>query len=268
MTDPALYRLNFHSQLLLPGPPFRGCGVASDANATDLATLGESTRNRFGATKGRLGRRKTLKQGWRAFKQVADSNGIPDVDDLVRIHRGMYPGLPDPEHLRTRDFGQVRDALDSGHAVSIALRLSALGATNPVDRTSADHQVVVYRRQGAYLAVGPFRPHSNRYIGHHVKLGPVEKAAKAIEKGLVLAWLYPLGGWTQARLATRASLDTVRQLRAATKALEARVGRKDDRLATLREDKARLRAKVAELTKTNPDDALIDELIAWLEERR
>ena len=196
------YAPNFASERLLPGPPFRGCGLSADWVATDLATLGESSRRPDGQLKGTPWRRGDLQRGWKAFKKVPDSNGIPDTGDAIRIHRAMFPDLPDMEQLSTRDWRDVVSALDDKMAVSIAVRLSALPAASSMRQyTSADHQVVLYgRKRGTTTRVDPMHQQSNRYSGDTVDLGDVRAAAEAIENGLILAWVYPIEGWTAEEL--------------------------------------------------------------------
>ena len=64
------------------------------------------------------------------------------------------------------------DHLKAGEGISIALRLSVLGASNPIDLTTADHQVLIWRPQGNDVWVmGPMHRHSNTYHGHKAPSG-------------------------------------------------------------------------------------------------
>jgi hypothetical protein len=222
----------FASEKLLAGfdgqPPFKGCGISADWAATALATDNESAFVK-GRPKGKAHRTADLKRGWRAFEKVRDTNGIPDTDDAVRIHRAMFPDLPDPAQFRTRDFAEVIDRLDRGFAVSIALRLSALPASSPLRRfTSADHQATLYGRRGEQTRlIDPMHDHSDKYIGEMVPLSHVKTAARAIESGLILTWLFPIGGWTAAAAARK----DLRDARAAITSLTDRV---EDRNRTVR----------------------------------
>ena len=74
-----------------------------------------------------------------------DNNGIPDQADVKRIQRAMYPSLPLPL-INQVDVDRVWDWLTSGTAVSIALDLSAVPATDALRRYTnpVGHQVVLY----------------------------------------------------------------------------------------------------------------------------
>jgi hypothetical protein len=222
----------FASEKLLSGfdgqPPFKGCGLSADWAATALATDNESAFVK-GRPKGKAHRTADLKRGWRAFTRVADSNGIPDTGDMGRIHAAMFPGLPQPTAFNTRDFAEVIERLDRDFAISIALRLSALPASSPLRKyTSADHQVTLYGRRGPDTRrIDPMHDHSDKYIGEMVPLAHVKTAARAIEGGLILTWLYPIGGWT----AVAAARKDLRDARAAITSLTDRV---EDRNRTVR----------------------------------
>lgn len=231
-----MYAPNFASERLLTAP-YKGCGLSSDWAATDLATLGESSRNPNGRLKLAKARRADLRRGWRAFKAKPDSNGIPDTDDLIRIHAAMFPGLPRPTEVRTRDFDDITAMLDDDMAVSIAVRLSALPASSDMrDYTSADHQVVLYGRTGSKTTrIDPMHRHSLTYTGDSVRLADVRTAARAIAGGLILAWSYPIGEWTDAARLRR---------------------RKERRIAAITSEASRtekrLRARIAALETTMP----------------
>lgn len=222
----------FSSERLLAGfanqPPFLFCGGSSDTIATALATDNEALAP-DGWPMDRAERTELLKRGWRAFTRVADSNGIPDRDDMIRIHRAMFPSLPDPIPVATRDRKQVRDDLDAGNALSIALRLSALPAASKWRQyTSADHQAVIWDRDNATVRrMDPMHAHSNTYRGERLVLDQGLDAAEAIEDGLILYWLYPIGGWTRERLRTQ-------ELRQDKRALVLEVAAKDKRIARLK----------------------------------
>jgi hypothetical protein len=232
------YACRFASERLLAGiggqPPFKGCGISTDWHGTDMATLGESSMMSSGRIKPAAARKDDLARGWRAFRAAPDTNGIPDTSDLVRIHRGMFKGLPDPDAFHTRDFDDVVSRLDGGDAVSIALRLSALGASNTVDETTADHQVLMFRRRGDRVTVmGPMRAQRESYHGHLAKLSEIRTASKAIEGGLVLTWLYPIGGWTQAALQTEALRDRLRDEREKVVSMSSKVEGQTERIERL-----------------------------------
>lgn len=244
--SPAGVRPWHYSETLLKGfanqPPYRGCGLSTDCHGTGMATLLESATRPDGRLVGKAARTATLKRGWRAFLKVADSNGIPDTDDYIRIHRAQFPGTPDPVQFKTRDFDQVVAKLRAGYALSIALRMRALGSPNSVDFTTADHQVLIWGtpKDGEVWCMGPMRPHSDEYAGHRAKLAEVRKAAVAFQVdiaatgGQVLTWLYPIGGWTQAALKTQKLRADLRALSSRNTKLEARLVNKDATIADLR----------------------------------
>ena len=208
MIDPDLYLAPYNSEINLGKtgvpPSYRGCGISTDWHGTAFATLGETTVDRTGKRKDRRALTRDLKRGWKAFRAEPDSNGIPDTGDLVRIHAAMFPKTPDPIQFWTRDWSEVMDQFED-HVISIAVRLSALPQDQRVDPyTRADHQVLLARRDGDRARVyGPMRPHSMSYRGHMAPLSEVRESAKAIEDGLILTWLYPIGGWTKQRLTAR-----------------------------------------------------------------
>jgi hypothetical protein len=210
----------FYSERLLDGPPFKGCRVATLANGYALATSNESVLLPTARYKSRAGRTADLRRGWRAFESKFDSNGIPDRDDIPRICEAMFPELSKPE-LASGQFS-FADALSAGLAISVALKLSVLPASSELRAyTSADHQVLLYGlsqdgRQTRRL--DPMHGHSDAYLGEWVPLEDVRQAARPFG---FLVELFPIGGWTQAKLAT-ARLENVRdRLRKERNALEA-----------------------------------------------
>jgi hypothetical protein len=239
----------FASEKLLSGfdgqPPFKGCGLSADWAATALATDNESAFVK-GRPKGKAHRTADLKRGWRAFTRVADSNGIPDTGDMGRIHAAMFPGLPQPTAFNTRDFAEVIERLDRDFAISIALRLSALPASSPLRKyTSADHQVTLYGRRGPDTRrIDPMHDHSDKYIGEMVPLAHVKTAARAIEGGLILTWLYPIGGWTEAALRTERLRREIRDAGILVRALESRVENKQREVVDLRAEVAILKERL------------------------
>lgn len=188
-------------------PSYRGCGISTDWHATAFATLGESSVTGDGSPKRKREMARDLKRGWAAFKAQPDFNGIPDTGDLIRIHDGMFPGLPDPSQFWTTEWDDVMDIWKGrDHAISIAVRLSVLPQDQMVDPyTRADHQVLLVPdgKDGRTRIYGPMKPHSLSYRGHFGPLKEVRQAAKAIEDGQILTWLYPIGQWTRERLTAK-----------------------------------------------------------------
>lgn len=196
------YSPNQYSEKLLTSP-YKGCGISTACHGDDMASLGEFTVLPTGRLKSVAQRRRDLQRGWRAFKRVPDDNGIPDTDDYLRISLALAPGLPLPTQLWTRNWDDVMDHIKSGEAISIALRLSALGSSNKVDLTTADHQVLFWGEEkgGETNVMGPMRAQRESYHGHKAPLAQIREASKAISGGQILTWLYPIGGWTQEALA-------------------------------------------------------------------
>ena len=184
-------------------PPYKFCGGSSYITATNLATTNEASIVR-GWPMGKAVRVARMKRGWRAFEKRADSNGIPDQDDAIRIHKAMFPGLPEPRPIATQDRALVRNHLEQGGALSMAFRLSALPVRSRWRQyTSADHQATIWDLDhGRVTRQDPMHPHSNTYRGEKLSLDEGLDAAEAIENGTILYWLYPIGGWTQQRLRT------------------------------------------------------------------
>lgn len=240
MIDPEKYRLLFYSERLLPrvGGVFTGCRIATTGNGYAMATAGESTLTPWGRLKGKAARRADLVRGWKGTGDTA-RDGY-NQSHVAGITSTMFPGLPQPDLMNTSDWSRVLDKLDDGFAISIAVRLAALPLKAALDDyTRADHQILVYGRlpDDRTWAVDPMHAHSNSYRGDKVPLAEVRKAAKAINDGLILCELYPIGGWTQ-----KALLRT----------------RKNAQIASLEADAAkterRLRKRIAELEATVPPD--------------
>jgi len=237
----------FASEKLLAGfdgqPPFKGCGLSAAITCTGYATLGESQTKGNGRPFDSADLTNQLKVGWRAFEKVRDSNGIPDRDDAIRIHRAMFDGIPDPIPVAERDFDEIVEMLRAGWAISVACRLSVLPQSSPLRKyTSADHQIpLVGFAKGRSRRQDPMHAPSLRYAGEWVPLDHVRIAAKAIGNGEALAWRYPVGGWTQAALATEALRDRVRELRETSEALRVQLDDKDGRIVQLKADLAACR---------------------------
>lgn len=242
MIDPLKYEpLHWSETLLsvLPGqPPFLGCGVSTAAEGIVMASAGQYGFMPDGRLKGKAARTNDLKRGWKAFKAKPDSNGIPDTDDYIRIHRAMAPkGMPDPEKLWTRRRADIEEALDGDMFISIAVRLSAVRGTAAARYTTADHQMGIWKRspKGKTKRIDPMHPYSyDKYHGDWIDLDDVIKAAKAINDGTMLCWLYPIGGWTQEAALQR----TVRRVRAQRNEANATIAARDVEIAALRLDLA------------------------------
>ncbi len=251
----ARYKIHFNSEKNLGRNPscncYLGCGLSTIYHGAVDASLGEAATTKTGRLHNKAERTAYLKRGWKAFKRVPDSNGIPDTGDYIRIHRAMFPGYPDPEQLLTRDFSDVVDLVDSGHGVSIALRLRVLPQDAPAARyTRADHQQYLQKRIGNkdwFMDVCPMHSHSNTYGGHAVPFSDIRRTSKAIEDGLVLGWVYPRGEWTQGALEAAKMQDRIRTLREDRNEAEALAEKRRLRLMVTR-------ARIAELEGQAPID--------------
>lgn len=247
----------FPSERLLAGfdgqPPFKACGIATDIIVTGYGTLGGSQTKGNGRPFTNDDFTNQLKIGWRAFERVHDSNGIPDRDDMARIHGAMFPGLPDPQPLVSGDFDEVVEALKADYAISMAGRLSVVAGQTLARFTQADHQFpMVGIANGRTTVQDPMHPPALRWGGHKVPLTQIEKAAKAIGGGTVLAWKVPVGGWTQAALQTEALRDRLRESRERGDFLFTQVENKEAKVVELR-------ARVAQLQAANTNCApLVD----------
>lgn len=193
----ASYRLLFYSEKLLPrvNGLYTGCRIASTANGYALATLGESTLTRTGRTKGKAARRADLLRGMKGTGEPTRPSY--NQSHVAGMAQGMYPGLPQPQPMNTRDWGVVTAKLDA-YAISIAVKLSALPPSAELDDyTRADHQILIWGKWGSETrAVDPMHEHSDTYIGDKVPLAEVRKAAAAIDDGLYICELFPRGQWT------------------------------------------------------------------------
>ena len=219
---------------VLPGqPPYLGCRVSSIWHGYALATDNESAYKANARPKNKAAITADLLRGWKAFatQKPADNNGIPDQGDVDIIARAMFPALPLPDTFNTRDWADVIAKLGSGKAVSIALRLRAVPASSRLRRwTSADHQTVIWApNKGTVMSLDPMHPPSATWAGWRVPLAEVEQAAAAIDGGLFITSLFPLGKWTAANLKTRD--------------LRARIAQTDVALTAMTEHRDRIRTQ-------------------------
>jgi hypothetical protein len=237
--QPGRYVPLFASEKLLEGfdgqPPYLGCGIATDIICTAWATLGESQIQPNGRPFDTADFTNQLKVGWRAFEKVRDANGMPDRDDVPRIHKAMFPGLPLPEPLTTNDFDQVVELLRSGDwVVSFAGSLANVGL--PLAKyTRAPHQFpVADLRAGKVIVQDPMHPPSLRWPGHRVPLAQVEKAGRDLpDRTRVLAWKYPVGGWRAAVQEAEALRDRLRDERDKVVSMSSKVEGQTERIERL-----------------------------------
>jgi len=210
---PISYSPYFVSERVLgtvPGCGFTFCRGASDWNATGFATLGESAIADDGHPKSTTERKRDLQRG-------INGTGAPtrcsfNTSHVAGYHGAMFPDLPMPIKVVTEDFGDdLWSHLGSGpsigdYVISIALDLSVLPGVSPLRQYTGPvgHQVVLWkRRSGAAKVLDPMRPQSGSYTGDWVSRSQIVKAAKAIEEGLVIAELYPIGQWTREAMLRR-----------------------------------------------------------------
>jgi hypothetical protein len=243
------YRPPDASERLMPGPPYRGCRISSDFYCTAFATLGESTLAPAGGEMSRAAIKAVLNRGWAGFKRAGDENGWPDQGDVDDYHGAMFPNLPMPRLVTTRDFDEVR-SLVGRFVVSIALRLSALPASSPLRKfTSADHQLCWFDvGNGMGSIIDPMGPVGGdgkaRYLAPVAHIREAALAIPLVKDGppgrTVIAELYPKGGWTAESLAKR-------EASAASASDEATIRR-------LRRERNAALAKLAECQAGTPTD--------------
>jgi hypothetical protein len=181
----------------------------------------------------------------------------------------MFPDLPQPILVQTRDFSEVWDLIGE-YAVSIALRLTAVPAGSPMRKwTSADHQMVFYRTRNGDEARGmdPMHPHSLSYTGTWMPRAHIVGAAKAIEGGLIICELYKAGAWTAEALVRRR-----KNVRIAL--LEAEAEKREKRIKSLKAQLANCESELPEcdVLVTNAKAAAHEsthvQSIEWHEARR
>jgi len=245
----------------------RSCRLGAGATGTDIATLGESTRNASGYLKGRHGRRRILQRGWDAFLRTGDSNGIPDQNDVIVMHRAMFPGLPDPAVIQTRDF----DSLWRKHgafAISWALDLRAVPADSVLRKyvNPVPHQMTTYQYRNVIRVVDPWKQHDPSYHGlSHPRLrSDIRKAARAMAGGLIFAELYPVGQWTEAARVAAAKDERIDEIKQRRDALRRQLDEATTENAALIEQLEECRSSTGE----NAVGDFIDRQIEWLEEQR
>lgn len=197
----------FASEKLL-APPYMGCGISSDWHGTMLATLNEAGQNKWARQKGQAARRADLKRGWAAFRAGFDENGWVDRDDIPRIHAAMFPTLPQPRAVAVPP-AQFWAWLDGEYALSVAIQPGAVSASDAIRRYvgAVPHQVLAYQRRtrdgtDEVRIVDPMHAPSDVYAGHWVRWDSLRKCGMNVlgADGLMLAFRFPVGGWTQARL--------------------------------------------------------------------
>ena len=210
--DPTKFKASQASERILPKDPkygYVGCRFSADWGGTGMATLGESTLRPDGRLKGRDWRRSELMDAWEAAGKGRSGYNQGHVPE---IHEAMFPGLPQPIRAVTRDFSDdlwahLGTAPSYGdHAISVALELSVLAGSSPLRRHTGPvaHQVTLTQRRGSEAKVlDGMAPYNEKNTGYWAPRSDIAKAAKAIEEGLVVFELYPIGGWTQERLMKR-----------------------------------------------------------------
>ena len=203
-----------------------------------FATLNESAVAANGRVKGRNGRKRDLAKAWDAAGRGRPGYGQRHV---VAMQKSMFPHLPPPILGVTRDFSD--DLWDhigpnlGDFAVSLSIELSALPASDALRRHTGPvaHQVALYRKRkvksgGQARVLDGMIPYSEKNVGYWAKRSSLAKAAKAIEEGLIIFELYPVGMWTEARLETARKSKRIRDLRGEIEQNKQKVDRLTERL--------------------------------------
>jgi hypothetical protein len=260
MTDPSRL-IPFQASERLHRDPkwgFTLCRGSSEWAGTGIASLNESVLNENGRYRGKEGRRRDLGKAWSAA-----GRGRPSYNQghVLKMHHAMFPGMPDPILVATRDFDNLWGLLGKefgDFAISIALDLSALPASDALRQNTGPvgHQVVLYRKRvkngkGQARVLDPMAPYSDTDVGYWAKRSSISKAAKAIEGGLVICELYPVGAWTSFRNIRRAK-------NAEIKELEFKVASNNAKVTALRE-----RLTVAEVAA----EGYVEDTLVWGQER-
>jgi len=200
--------------------PYTLCRASADWAASGGATMGETAQGRNGRFKVKATRRADLERAKQAAGPDRSSYNQSHVDIM---HQAMFPGLPNPTHVVTRDFGEdlwrhlgqgPTGPVEGDFVISVALDLSVLGSSSPLRRWTGPvaHQVALWKRNNdndqAYVLDG-MAPYSTGDPGYWAPRSDLAKAAKAIEEGLVICELYPVAGWTAERLKAKEKNKTI-----------------------------------------------------------
>ena len=255
--------------------PYTLCRASADWAGTGAATLGESAQAPNGRFMSKMGRRADLLRAKKAGGWDRTGYGQRHVPQM---HAAMFPDLPQPTIVVTRDFsddlwrhlGQKPDGPKRGdYAISVALDLSVLSPSSPLRRYTGpvNHQVCLWVRNASndkvYVLDG-MAPYSQGDKGYWAPRSDIVKAAKAIEEGLVLCELYPVGGWTAERLKTKELRQDFARVKAVNADLRARVQSVQDEcevtVTDLQKDLA-----ACEAQETSSREEILDEGIQALE---
>lgn len=247
--EPARYRPPFASERLLPKTihGFNGCRVAATWMAVAIATLGESTLNKNGTPKGTPQKRADL-------TRMRAATGEPNRPGFNTSHTRFFVealDAPVPELFRG-SFAELW--ADKSVAYTIAGNPSTLKGASKLEAlaakrswSGADHELLLthVRDEDDGLIFDPMVPQSGSYKGDRIPKHEIRQfmlSDALVQGGVLLAEVYPVGGWTAAEVARRRC----------ARRLEAQE-------ADLREVIKKLRVTIKELQE-NPDPD-IDQLI-------
>ena len=239
--DAARYRPPVASERLLPKTihGYNGCRLSAAWSGAAVATLGESTLLPNGRLKGVAARKRDLE---RMLRATGEPNRVGfNQSHVPAIHDAL--GVPTPEPW-TGTFEELWR--DEGAAFTIAGNPQDIAGASTLERlaaqrgwSGADHELLLLPRRGTHgTIIDPMRPQGGSYSGDRVPKAEVRQFMRSREieaGGRPVAERYPVGGWTQAALATRRlrrRLDeaeeqaeaTQKRLRARIAALEAGSG--------------------------------------------
>ena len=245
--------------------PYTLCRASADFAATMGASLNELGIGANGRPLTKMARRARLLKAKRAAG--ADRSGYKQTD-VVNMHQAMFPGSPNPilvatdqfaddlwQHLGQNSRNKQQDGPRAGDfVISLSVDLSAVPASSPLRRWCGpvNHQIALWVRNpdnDAAFVLDGMSPYTSGNNGYWAPRAHIARGAKAIEEGLIICELYPVGAWTEAQLATAEKQVTIRELRKTQ--------------ARLIEQKRELASKLAALQDSSSEQ--IDDLQSELE---
>ena len=269
---PSTNKLKLHLASEKLVTPYTLCRASADFAATMGASTNEAGIGTNGRPLTKMARRAMLLRAKKAGGEDRSGYGQRHVKAM---HQAMFPGMPNPIEVVTRDFAEelwqhlgrnsdnkAEDGPRRGDfVISVSLDLSAVPATSPLRRWTNPvfHQVALWVRSkdnsSAYVLDG-MAPYTDGMNGYWAPRAHIAKAAKAIEEGYVICELYPVGEWTYARQIARQKNGTINRL-------NAMIEENLETIARLRTKRDTLAAQLQSLQDSSSEQ--IDDLQAELE---